>query len=50
MEVSNKLIYTLTEVKVADIENLIKIKKLSGRQIDLIDIEELTKELNKKND
>ena len=34
--------------EVVNIENLIKIKKLSGRRIDIIDIDELTKELYKK--
>jgi len=36
------------EINVINIENLIKIKELSGRRIDILDVEELTKELNKK--
>lgn len=34
-----------TEIKVADVESLIEIKKLSNRKQDLIDIEELRKQL-----
>jgi hypothetical protein len=44
---SINIIINNTKIKVANIKSLIEMKRISGRRIDLIDIEELTKEFGK---